>query len=534
VRLGLLALLFALLAAWARIQLAVLLPVVLGAFALDLLRLAPGRRAAAARARRPLLLVGGALLATALVVALAVPSVTGDYNYVIHLRPGLGAIARKTGLQLVELTALAAFVPVLLAAAAALSPRAWRDDRSGPLVLVFWLAALATAVQSGFYIASIPGVPSGIDRYVAYALPLAMILVILLAQQPRLLGPTTWGLAAVLALPLVAAPGAVVEAIERGVWTTGHRVDGLVGLDHGPALLLAALVLLGLTATGAALARRHVHGPRQGDAAAAIVVAAVLLGAFAIQDQVAWKQHLDLTRSFRATLGPDLQWVDHHSSGPVAFLGATQNPPQFGVVDFFNRHVTQAYVPPGGLPGRVMMGGQCAWQIAPQTGLITFADGCGKRRGARFLVDDPTTQITLAGTAHTADDVRLGHLAELAAGSGPPRVRALLFVPCPRYAVPSAEPATCQPQLSGQLWNDAAGALVLRFRGGAAPHAVALADRTWDLPPRVISTVRVPVPAGPSRFALSLDWRTPVATPKLVSARLESRGSSTDVAYPAG
>jgi hypothetical protein len=535
VRLGLLALLFALLAAWARIQLAVLLPVVLGAFALDLVRLPPGRRAAAARARRPLLLVGGALVATGLIAALAVPSVTGDYNYVVHLRPGLGAIARKTGLQLLELTALAAFVPVLLAGGAALSPRAWRDDRSGPLLLVFWLAALATAVQSGFYIASVPGVPSGIDRYVAYAVPLAVVLLVLLAQQPQLVARAGWALAALLAPALLAAPRSVVEAIERGIWTTGHRVDGLVGVHDGPALLLAALVLLALTAAGGALARRrHGHGARQGDAAAAVVVAAILLGAFAIQGQVAWKQHLDLTRSFRATLGPDLQWVDHHSSGPVAFLGATQNPPQFGVVDFFNRHVTHAYVPAGGLPGRVMMGGQCAWQIAPQTGLITFADGCGMRPGARFFVDDPTAQITLAHTARTADDSRLGHVAELAPGSGPPRVRALLFVPCPRYVVPTTAPVTCRPQLAGQFWNDAAGELVLRFRGGAAPHAVASGTRTWDLPPRVMSTVRLAVPAGPSRLALSLDWTTPDATPELASARITGAGENVDVAYPAG
>ena len=38
----------------------------------------------------------------------------------------------------------AGFAPVLLAAGAACSRRAWRDDRTGPLLAVFWPAALAT------------------------------------------------------------------------------------------------------------------------------------------------------------------------------------------------------------------------------------------------------------------------------------------------------------------------------------------------------------------------------------------------------
>jgi hypothetical protein len=335
-------------------------------------------------------------------------------------------------------------------------------------------------------------------------------------------------------VPLLAAPHTVVPAIERGVWSTGHRVDGLLGVDHGAALFLAALVLLALSAAAAALVRRHA-GARSaaGGTAAAVAVTAILLGAFAIQGQAAWKQHLDLTRSFRAALGPDLEWVDHHSRGPVAFLGATQNPPQFGIVDFFNRHVTRAYVPAGGLPGRVMMGGQCGWQISPQTGAVTFQAGCATPQALRFFVDDPTAQITFAGQERAVHDARLGHVVELAPGTRAPRVRALLFASCPRYPVPGAPPATCRPQLSGQLWLDAAAQLVLRFRGGTAPHAVALSGRTWDLAPSTTTAIRLPVPAGASRFDLSLDWTAPAGAPELVSARLESRGTATEIAYPA-
>ena len=47
----------------------------------------------------------------------------------------------------------------------------------------------------------------------------------------------------------------------------------------------------------------------------------------------------------------DLEWVDHHASGPVALLGVTQNAPQFDDIDFFNRKITQAYAPAAGLLG---------------------------------------------------------------------------------------------------------------------------------------------------------------------------------------
>jgi hypothetical protein len=529
-RAGVIALVFALLATWARIQLAVLIPVLLAAFALDLVRLPPARRAGAARARRPLFVAAGTLVVAAGVVALAARGATGDYGYVFDLRPGLGAIARTTGLQLLELVALGGFVPVLLAGAAALSRRAWRDDDAGPLLLVFWIAALATALQSGFYIASIDAITSGIDRYVAYALPLALVLAVLLVREPGLLPRGGFVVAGALGLTLLALPGHAVAAIERGVWSTGHRVDQVTGIDHGPAVALAAVALVALSFLGARAGRA-----RAGGGGAAVALTLVVLGAFAVQGEAAWRQHIDLTRAFRAALGPDLEWVDHHSTGPVAFLGATQATAQFGVVDFFNRHVQRVYVPAGGLPGRVMLGGQCAWQIAPQTGAATFAGGCGTP-GSRFYVDDPTAQLTFAGEARRADSPRLGHLVELRPGAAP-RVRALLFAPCPRAGAnaPGAPPPTCRPQLSGQLWLDAAARVVLRFGGGAAEHAVSLGSKTWTIAPGAAATTEVAlqVPAGPSRFDLTLDWTAPAGAPHLTSARVEVRGTSTEIAYPA-
>jgi hypothetical protein len=514
-----LAIVFALLATWARMQLIVLVPVVLAALALDLLRLPREQRAAAARARRPVLIAGGALLVAAIAVVLVARTAFGAYDVVFDLRPGLGAVLRKTGLQLLELAALGAFVPVLLAAGAATSPRAWRDDDAGPLLLVFWLGALATALQSGFYIASLPAIPTGIDRYVAYALPLAFVALVLLARDPRLLGRAGWAVAAALALTLLALPGDVLPAIERGVWSTGHRVDQLVGIDHGGAVTLAALVLLALAFV--AIRRGGARGP--------VLVAVVVLAALGVQSEAAWREHVDLTRGFRATLGPDLEWVDHHSSGPVAFLGMTQNPPQFAILDYFNRNVTRAYAPAGGLPGRVMLGGVCAWSIGAADGAMHFQRGC-EPDGKTYLVDDPTTQVALVDAVETTHSTQLGHLTALPAGTAP-RVRALVTLPCPRYPVPGAPPAACTPQLSAQLWLAAPGRLELRFRGGREDHAVATADgKAYDLPAGRSTTVALDVPKGRSTAALSLDWTAPDGAPELTSARLAAGGEATEVA----
>jgi hypothetical protein len=517
-RMGVLALAFALLATWARIQLVVLVPVVLAALALDLLRLPAARRAAAARARRPFLIAAGAIVAAGLLLVVADRSAFGAYDYVWDLRPGVGGILKWTGLQLLELVALGAFVPVLLAAGAAASPRAWRDDDAGPLLLVFWLGALATALQSGFYIASLPVIGSGIDRYVAYALPLAFVLLVLLARDPRLLGRAGWAVAGALALTLLALPGKVLPAIERGIWTTTHRVDQLTGIDHGAAATLAALVLLALAF--AAVRRGGARGP--------VLAAAVVLVALAVQSEAAWKQHIDLTRGFRAALGPDLAWVDHHSTGPVAFLGITQNPPQFAIVDYFNRNVTRAYAPGSGLPGRAMLGGVCAWAIGAQDGTLDFQDGCAPD-GRTFLVDDPTTQVALAGASSATHSAQLGHLIELPRGTKP-RVTALITVPCPRYRVPGSAAAPCAPQLSGQLWLDAPGTLELTFRGGTAPHAVAVAGKAYDLPAGRATTVSLAVPKGRSTFAVSIDWTDPKGAPDLAAARVRTASGLTEVA----
>ena len=122
---------------------AVLVPALLMAFLLDALR-DPTRRAERLRAHRVYLAVASVGFAGLVVVALAAPGVTGDYGGFFGLRPSLDRILSKSGLQLLALVALGGFAPVLLAAGAACSRRAWRDDRTGPLLAVFWPAALAT------------------------------------------------------------------------------------------------------------------------------------------------------------------------------------------------------------------------------------------------------------------------------------------------------------------------------------------------------------------------------------------------------
>src|SRR5262249_62220544 len=125
------------------------------AYLLDVLRDPSRRRERLLAHRTPVLTLAILFLGLA-VLARADPEITGDYAVSFHLHPPFGRILSKTGLQLLELVALGAFAPVLLAAGALVSPRAWRDDAAGPLLAVFWPAALATAIQSGFFLAGYP------------------------------------------------------------------------------------------------------------------------------------------------------------------------------------------------------------------------------------------------------------------------------------------------------------------------------------------------------------------------------------------
>jgi hypothetical protein len=524
-RLGWLAFLLLALASWARIQIAVLVPALLVAFLLDALR-DPTRRAERLRAHRAYLVVAGVGFAVLVVVALAAPGITGDYKGFFDLRPPLGRIVSKSGLQLLELVVLGGFAPVLLAAGAACSRRAWRDDRTGPLLAVFWPAALATVVQSGFFLAGYPPALSAIDRYVTYALPLALILMTVLVARRELLSRVALTVAGILSLSLLARPGVQMIGEERATWGISYRLDYVLGLGIGLELTLVALALLGAVA--------FVRARGTAPARAAIFVAAATLAVFAVQGQAAWWQMTKTGTSFRSIMPADLEWVDHHASGPVALLGVTQNAPQFDDIDFFNRKITQAYAPAAGLLGRKVQGKVCSMRFAV-SGELVLGAGCGPRP-SRFLINDPSARVTFQDEVRSATDPDVGRLVELKP-STVPHARSLIVLPCPRrtpgYAtsspdiVPADSPITCARAMTGALWLDGAAQVAIRYHGGRRQQHVEVGGRRWTIPAGVVTTIRFGAPKGYSQFVAQADWASSAGTPRVLSVTLTGGGKTT-------
>jgi hypothetical protein len=529
-RLGWLAFLLLALATWARIQMAVLIPALLMAFLLDALR-DPTRRTERLCAHRAYLVVASVGFAGLVLVALAAPGITGDYGGFFRLRPSLDRILSKSGLQLLELVAVGGFAPVLLAAGAACSRRAWRDDRTGPLLAVFWPAALATVAQSGFFLAGYPPALSAIDRYVAYALPLALILMTVLVARSALLSRTAMIVAGLLSLTLLARPTVQMIGEERASWGISYRLDHALRLGIGIGLMLVALALL--WAVG--LVRARGTAP----ARAVLIIGAATLAVFAVQSQAAWWQMTTTGKSFRSIMPADLEWVDHHASGPVALLGVTQNAPQFDDIDFFNRKITQAYAPAAGLLGRKVQGKSCSMRFAV-SGELVLGAGCGPRP-SRFLINDPSARVTFQDELRSATDPYIGRLVELRP-STIPRARSLVVLPCPRrtpgYAANSPDivgvdsPITCTRAMTGALWLDAPAQVSVRYRGGRRGQQVEAGGRRWRIPAGVETTIRFGAPKGYSQFVAQADWTSSVGTPRVVSVALTSGGKRTVVARP--
>ena len=528
-RLWIAALALVLLAAWARIQLAVLLPALAAAFALDVARAPAGERAARLRAHRAPLVVLGGLSAIGLVVALARPSVAGDYAGVLDLRPSLGHLLRKGALQLAELTAAAGFVPVLLAAGAATSRTVWRDDRAGPLLAVFWPAALAVVAESGFFLAGFPPALSGIQRYVTYVAPLALLLMLVLVADRRLLlRPQVLGVAALGALALLARPAIAMIGEERAAWATSFRVHQVLGVAAAPALALVALLLLVAVAT---IVVRS-NGPARALAAATALLLAVLV----IQDQAAWHQMTSTAKSFRTVMPGRLDWIDRHADGPVALLALTQNAPQYENLEFFNRRITNVYVPPSGLPGRPVQGRTCSYRFTLQ-GTLEVGAGCAPMP-RWFMLDDPAAAIRFRDERRSAYDPRLGRLVEVAPGAAP-RAFSVVVLACPRpspvYSSTSPDivsadaPRPCNTTASGSIWLDAPATVALRYRGGTDPHAVTVAGRAHPIAPGADVTVRFAAPKGYSQYTLQQDWASTGGAPRLVAGWVEQAGGRTPI-----
>jgi hypothetical protein len=530
-RAGHLAILFALLAIWARVQLVILIPVLLVAFTLDVLRVS-ARRRDRLRAHRPFLIVTGALTAGLAIASQVAASAAGDYASVLHTSaPPAGLILRKTGLELLELAAISGFLPVLLAAAVALSPRMWRDDRIGPLLIVFWLAALATALQSGAYLASNRDIPAGIERYVAYAVPIALVLAIVLLHERQLLPRWSFPLAALLALPLLAMPPHEMVVIEAAVWSTAHRVHMLTGLGRPEALAVAGVIAV--VAAWVATRRRPGVG-------AVLAAATVILTVLAVQDQAAWRQMTSSWTASRALLPQDLAWVDHRGAGPVAVLVGHHNSTAVANVAYYNRTITQAFAPEGALlVGPPLQGTICGYRITAG-GVLAFSELCGPVP-QRLLLQDRMLRMRFYDETASVRELAIGRLVGLQRGH-PPRLQSQLTLPCetpalPKFNVvdgartlPASRPRPCEPAVQMSFWLDHPGKVTLVFEGTARDHRATVGTTTYTLRAHRLTRVAGDVPSGDSQFTLKLDWNISTG-PRLIKAQLHTGGITRSLIY---
>jgi hypothetical protein len=311
---------------------------------------------------------------------------------------------------------------------------------------------------------------------------------------------------------------------ERASWGIAYRVHQVLGLGAGPALLLVG-ALLGILIV--VVLRRGVAPQR-----AALVVAGATALVLLVQSQAAWWQMDKTGHSFRSVMPADLQWVDHHTSGPLALLAITQNAPQFDDIDYFNRQVTQVFVPETPLLGRAIQGKQCAWKFTV-SGSISAAAGCGPLPH-RFLINDPSARVRFRDEIAGATDRHTGRVVEVAPDK-PVRARSLVVLPCPRrtpgYAgaspdiVPLDSPIECSAQLTAALWLDAPAQLEIRYRGGRRPASVELAGRRWTIPAGAETSVRVAVPKGYTQQRALQSWTSSVGTPTVLGLTL--RGADT-------
>jgi hypothetical protein len=304
---------------------------------------------------------------------------------------------------------------------------------------------------------------------------------------------------------------------ERASWGIAYRVHQLLGIGAGPALLLVGSLAAGV----AFLALRR--PPARAAALLLGATAAVLL----VQSQAAWWQMHKTAASFRSVMPSDLQWVDHHTSGPLALLAFTQNAPQFDDIDYFNKQVKQAFVPEQPILGRQIQGKRCSFRFT-EAGTVRAQQGCGPFPH-RFLINDPSARVRFRHEVATATDRWTGRVVEVDPAQ-PVRARSLVVLPCPRRTpgysatspdiVPIDSPIDCAADMTVALWLDQDATLAVRYHGGRTPQTVTAGGRTFDVAPGRDTVVRVPVAKGYTQQQVAQSWRSSVATPTVADVTL--------------
>ena len=513
-------------AAGARIQLAVLVPVIAAAVLADAARRPATARSQALHAQRALLGASAGLsVAGGAFALLAGGTALGSYEGVGGGASATDAIA-AVGHQLVGLVASSGVLPVIAALAVSVRRDAWRDPWIGPLLAVVWPATALLVLESAVAIAGYDNAWH-IERYVVYVLPLLNVLVVAALTRGLIGLRAALGASVVVGAALLAAPGVREAEEELATYAIAHLGDALLGLSAPVSLLLAALLAGGALAAAA----------RRGGDGAAVAGGALLL-ALVVLAVPAWTWKTDIARGWRAAFPADLAWTDHRAGPPLARIVGASNASVFEVGEFFNRSISGTYVPQTPIGGRIARGPSCTWRAAAD-GTLSVTRGCGAAP-RRFYLDDYYAKLTFHDQRVLLDRPPVARIVEV---PGRARLRAEFFPACgpplPALAADGSSPAvgprrrSCPvAQIGANLWLDRPARLVLRWRGGINDEQAVAGGRTYVIKAGGTTTIRLPAPAGAASFAMQLGWRgSPPLAPALVSATLVDRDGSIDLLY---
>ena len=529
---------FALLAAWSRAQLAVLIPIILLALIVDIA--AQGRSGWRERLRPNRWLLGLTAAVTLIVglVILAKPSVLGSYVG-LKSQTEIGRALPLVGKQSLALIAMSAVLPFILVLAISLRRRAWDESRLRALLIVFWVTAITLVIVTGTLTTAFAGVDWSIQRYVEYCLPLLYVAVIA-GIWHRLLAARLVGLVgAVIALVLLLTPQIQNIQEQRGTFGLVRRLDQVLGVSPGLAMALLAVVLVGILVLVLA---------RGGATRKAVLVTFVVLTGlvFAVQNQAGWDWQRGQSQAWRNGFPSDLSWIDNATDRNLARLVTYYNPFRTPQTEFFNRRINRTYVnsaqPPGGTP---VNGFSCPWSISG--GFVEFDPKCGPAPTAFFLNDDQA-KITFYDQTVVAQKKDIGRVVTVS--TTPPektRVKAVINPPCLapiQTQIPETgeiQPArpSCLPLTAGTVFLDEPGTVILRFRGGQQDAQVQV-NTSWqpntpqvvDLPAGKVTDIKLDVPKGEQNWRLNFGWQgAPPAVPELTSVVLRQNGTQTELLY---
>ena len=476
-------------AAYTRVILFGLVPVVFGALALDVWRQPAGERRARAQLHRvPLALFGAAVLA-GLVVFFA-SSTLGRYSVPTFSEMSVGGVISRFAKHGLSLAVMVGGLPLVASVGLALRRENWRDAESGPFLAVL-IPALVVILLVAAAFGDAIDVPWPIERYIIYLAPLTFVALVLVPGRISWRAGLALGVA--LGLGLLGLPKAqqgVEQAAIFGATVRLRSIGDAFGRHPG---IWVALIWTAVGVGGIWLLTRR-RGTALTGALAAAGLTAVLL---VVVSQAAWQDQIRRVHGERVVLPAKLDFVERHTDKRVGLVNEGQTfgfnvlarlrlvGPEFEV-EFFNRNIKDfyysRYANTGSEPVRI-----CPYTIASNGASSTSGSTCPPPP-ADLLDFGGVFASTFRDESVLTTFARQGwRLVETP--SAPPRVLGVVRSPC--------NAATCTGDLRVNTWLDQPGTVTVDFTAAESASEIRYGNRLITLAPNAHRTIRVPVSRGP-------------------------------------